>query len=68
MSDKLSRIQAIIEATEEVLQRYADKIEKLEQDAREQSTGMTYITGAIRAYSEVVEDLQTLLEESEDEE
>lgn len=25
MSDKLSRIQAIIEATEEVLQRYADK-------------------------------------------
>jgi hypothetical protein len=25
MSDKLSRIQAIIEATEDVLQRYADK-------------------------------------------
>jgi hypothetical protein len=25
MSDKLSHIQAIIEATEEVLQRYADK-------------------------------------------
>ena len=25
MSDKLSRIQAIIEAAEEVLQRYADK-------------------------------------------
>lgn len=25
MSDKLPRIQAIIEATEEVLQRYADK-------------------------------------------
>ena len=28
MSDKLSRIQAIIEATEEVLQRYADKEDK----------------------------------------
>lgn len=25
MSDKLSRIQAVIEVTEEVLQRYADK-------------------------------------------
>lgn len=25
MSDKLSRIQAVIEATEDVLQRYADK-------------------------------------------
>lgn len=48
--------------------RYTDEIEKLEQDAREQTLGMTYITGAIRAYSEVVEDLQTLLDESEDEE
>jgi len=28
MSDKLSRIQAIIEATEDVLQRYADKEDK----------------------------------------
>ena len=56
------------ENIEWLIGRYTDKIEKLEQDAREQSRGMTYITGAIRAYSEVVEDLQTLLEESEEEE
>ena len=55
------------ENIEWLIGRYTDEIEKLEQDAREQALGMTYITGAIRAYSEVVEDLQTLLDESEDE-
>jgi cytoskeletal protein RodZ len=55
------------ENIEWLIGKYTDKIEELERDAREQSTGMTYITGAIRAYSEVVEDLQTLLDESEDE-
>ena len=54
------------ENIEWLIGRYTDEIEKLEQDAREQTLGMTYITGAIRAYSEVVEDLQTLLDESED--
>ena len=55
------------ENIEWLIQQYTDKIEKLEQDAREQTIGMTYITGAIRAYSEVVEDLQSILDESEDE-
>ncbi len=55
------------ENIEWLIQQYTDKIEKLEQDAREQTIGITYFTGAIRAYSEVVEDLQTLLDESEDE-
>lgn len=56
------------ENIEWLIEHYTYKIEQLERDAREQAIGMTYITGAIRAYSEVVEDLQTLLDESEDEE
>ena len=58
------------ENIEWLIEQYTDKIEQLEQDAKERTRGigMTYITGAIRAYSEVVEDLQTLLDESEDEE
>ena len=55
------------ENIEWLIEHYTHMIEELERDAREQSLGMTYITGAIRAYSEVVEDLQTLLDESEDE-
>ena len=54
------------ENIEWLIGQYTYKIEQLEQDAREQALGMTYITGAIRAYSEVVEDLRTLLEESEE--
>ena len=54
------------ENIEWLIGQYTDKIERLEQDAREQALGMTYITGAIRAYSEVVEDLQTLLDENEE--
>jgi hypothetical protein len=53
------------ENIEWLIQQYTDKIEKLEQDAREQTIGITYFTGAIRAYSEVVEDLRSILEESE---
>ena len=56
------------ENIEWLIEQYTDKIEELEQDAKEQAIGMTYITGAIRAYSEVVEDLRTLLDESEEEE
>ena len=58
------------ENIEWLIEHYTYKIEQLEQDAKERTRGigMTYITGAIRAYSEVVEDLQTLLDESEDEE
>ena len=55
------------ENIEWLIGQYTDKIEELEQDAKEQAIGMTYITGAIRAYSEVVEDLQGILDESEDE-
>ena len=54
------------ENIEWLIEQYTDKLKELEQDAREQSLGMTYITGAIRAYSEVVEDLRALLEESEE--
>ena len=54
------------ENIEWLIGQYTDKIEELEREAREQSLGITYITGAIRAYSEVVEDLRTLLDESEE--
>ena len=54
------------ENIEWLIERYTGMIEKLEREAREQATGMNYITGAIRAYSEVVEDLQGVLDESED--
>ena len=54
------------ENIEWLIELYTDKIETLERDAKEQATGITYITGAIRAYSEVVEDLRALLEEIEE--
>ena len=54
------------ENIEWLIELYTRRIERLEQDAREQAIGMTYITGAIRAYSEVVEDLRSILEESEE--
>lgn len=58
------------ENIEWLIELYTRRIERLEQDAKERTRGigMTYITGAIRAYSEVVEDLQNILDESEDEE
>ena len=55
------------ENIEWLIERYTRRIERLEGEAREQATGITYFTGAIRAYSEVVEDLQSILDESEDE-
>ena len=54
------------ENIEWLIERYTRMIETLERDAREQALGMTYIEGAIRAYSEVVEDLRSILEESEE--
>ena len=54
------------ENIEWLIERYTRRIERLEREAREQSTEITYITGNIRAYSEVVEDLRALLEESEE--
>jgi len=56
------------ENIEWLIERYTRIIETLERDAREKALGITYIEGAIRAYSEVVEDLRSILEESEDEE
>ncbi len=54
------------ENIEWLIERYTRRIGELEREARERAFGMTYITGKIRAYSDVVEDLQTLLDESED--
>ena len=56
------------ENIEWLIEQYTDKLGKLEREAREQSLGITYITGAIRAYSEVVEDLQGILDDSEEKE
>ena len=55
------------ENIEWLIGQYTDTIERLERDAREQSIGLTYIKSQIVAYKTVVGDLQTLLEESEDE-
>ena len=49
-----------------LIEQYTDTIERLERDAQEQSIGLTYIKGQIVAYKTVVGDLQTLLDESED--
>ena len=56
------------ENIEWLIEQYTDSIENLERDAQEQSIGLTYIKGQIVAYKTVVGDLQTLLDESEDEE
>jgi len=56
------------ENIEWLIEQYTDSIENLECDAQEQSIGLTYIKGQIVAYKTVVGDLQTLLDESEDEE
>ena len=55
------------ENIEWLIGRYTDVIEKLERDAQEQSIGLTYIKGQIATYNLVVGDLQSLLDESEDE-
>ncbi len=46
--------------------KYKDKIEELERDAKSQMFGLNLISGQIRAYTRVVNDLQTLLNESEE--
>jgi hypothetical protein len=56
------------ENIEWLIGQYTDTIERLERDAREQSIGLTYIKGQIATYNLVVGDLQSLLDESEDEE
>ena len=54
------------ENIEWLIEQYTDKIEELERDAKSQSIGLTFINGQIRAYKIMVADLQTLLDESED--
>lgn len=56
------------ENIEWLIGQYTNIIERLERDAQEQSIGLTYIKSQIVAYKTVVGDLQTLLDESEDEE
>lgn len=48
--------------------KYTDKIEKLEREAKSQGFGLTYLNGQLATYSKVVGDLQSILDESEDEE
>ena len=52
MSDKLSHIQAIIEATEEVLQRYADK----EVKTLAMATAYEHIKGVMNETDSVLTD------------
>jgi hypothetical protein len=56
------------ENIEWLIEQYTETIERLERDAQEQSLGISFITGQITAYKRVIEDLQTLLDESEDKE
>ena len=56
------------ENIEWLIEKYTDKLKELERDAQEQSIGLTYIKGQIATYNLVVGDLQSLLDESEDEE
>lgn len=54
------------ENIEWLIGQYTDTIEKLERDAKSQMFGLNLISGQIRAYTRVVNDLQTLLNESEE--
>jgi hypothetical protein len=60
------------ENIEWLIGQYKDEIEKLQQSRREDclNVGATnaYLTAKIGVYGKVVNDLQTLLEESEEEE
>ena len=62
------------ENIEWLIGQYTDRIEELEQSRRKDcpkvgiSITNTYLTAKIGVYGKVVEDLQTLLDESEDEE
>lgn len=52
------------ENIEWLIEQYTDEIEKVKRDAR---FGLTYESGRISAFSRVVNDLQSILDESEDE-
>ena len=56
------------ENIEWLIGQYTDKIEKLEREAMSQTFGLNFISGQIMTYRRVVNDLQSLLDESEDEE
>lgn len=55
------------ENIEWLIKQYKDKLRELKQDAKEQSLGISFITGQLTAYKRVVDDLQSILDESEDE-
>ena len=54
------------ENIEWLIGQYTDKIEELEREVKSQMFGLNLISGQIRAYTRVVNDLRTLLNESED--
>ena len=56
------------ENIEWLIEQYKDKLRELKQDAKEQSLGISFITGQLTAYKRVVDDLQNVLDESEGEE
>lgn len=56
------------ENIEWLIKQYKGKLRELKQDAKEQSLGISFITGQLTAYKRVVDDLQNVLDESEDEE
>ena len=54
------------ENIEWLIEQYTDKIEELESEAKSQGFGLTYLNGQLATYSKVVGDLQSILDESED--
>lgn len=56
------------ENIEWLIGQYTDKIAKLEPEAKSQGFGLTYLNGQLATYNKVVGDLQSILDESEDEE
>ena len=56
------------ENIEWLIGQYKNKLRELKQDAKEQSLGISFITGQLTAYKRVIDDLQNVLNESEDEE
>lgn len=56
------------ENIEWLIEQYTDKIEDLEREVKLQGFGLTYINGQLATYTLVVGDLQSILDESEDEE
>ena len=51
------------ENIEWLIEQYTDKIEELEREEKTQKFGITFICGQIWAYSRVVEELQSILED-----